>query len=108
MAAGAHSKRLLADAGFAILINPPRVQVLVTDPIEAHGSADSESTVPMAWDAAESFYFRPFGGGVLVGDGTEEAEFDPDDYDETADPEFREASRRRIREVLRLVNVLFG
>ena len=117
VAAGAHTGRLLAAAGVAVAMKPYRVQALVTEPLGASAPAGADSTsadgddttdessatvgsgdVPMTYDATGGFYFRPRGGGLLVGDGTEEAEFDPDDYDETADAEFCERSRERVRE----------
>jgi len=86
VAAGAHAKRLLADIGVPIPMKPYRVQALVTGPL------DGSERVPTCYDATESRYARPREGGLLVGDGTQEREFDPDDYDERADPEFERAS----------------
>ena len=91
VAVGAHTKRVLSDAGVAIPMKPYRVQALTTGPVAC---ADE---LPMAYDATERYYFRPHGEGLLVGDGTEKRELDPDDYDRTADPPFVEASRDRLR-----------
>jgi len=101
VAAGAHSKRLLADAGVAIPMKPYRVQALVTGSLPAV----ERDGVPITYDATGGFYLRPHEAadrrdGLLVGDGTEEREFDPDDYDADADPEFVAASRDRVRETL--------
>ncbi|ELZ20666.1 FAD dependent oxidoreductase [Halosimplex carlsbadense 2-9-1] len=86
VAAGAHTKRLLACVGVPIPMKPYRVQALVTGPV------DGSERVPTCYDASESRYARPREGGLLVGDGTQEREFDPDDYDESADPDFERAS----------------
>ncbi|WP_436927821.1 NAD(P)/FAD-dependent oxidoreductase [Halosimplex amylolyticum] len=86
VAAGAHTKRLLAGVGVPIPMKPYRVQALAT-----RAFADAE-TVPTCYDATEGRYARPLDGGLLVGDGTQEREFDPDDYDADADPAFERAS----------------
>ncbi|WP_436931080.1 NAD(P)/FAD-dependent oxidoreductase [Halosimplex halobium] len=86
VAAGPHTKRLLAGVDVPIPMKPYRVQALVTAPL------DGSERVPTCYDATESRYARPREGGLLVGDGTQEREFDPDDYDESADPEFERAS----------------
>ncbi|ELY60393.1 FAD dependent oxidoreductase [Natronococcus amylolyticus DSM 10524] len=79
VAAGAHTKRVLADAGVSIAMKPYRVQALV---------ADCELAEPMCYDATGEFYLRPHADGVLAGDGTEYVEADPDDYDRDASPGF--------------------
>jgi len=83
VAAGAHTARVLGDAGLPVALKPYRVQALATrpDPI-----ADD---VPMLYDATGGYYFRPRAGGLLVGNGTEPMERDPDDWDATADDWFR-------------------
>ncbi|MXV61003.1 FAD-dependent oxidoreductase [Natronorubrum sp. JWXQ-INN-674] len=85
--AGAHTKRLLADAGISIAMKPYRVQALVA-------SGDLED--PMCYDATDEFYLRPHPAGVLAGDGTERVEADPDDYDRDADPDFAEDLLERV------------
>ncbi|QLH82569.1 NAD(P)/FAD-dependent oxidoreductase [Halosimplex pelagicum] len=95
VAAGAHTKRLLADIDVAIPMKPYRVQALVTDPL------DGSERVPTCYDATGGRYARPRDDGLLVGDGTQEREFDPDDYDETADPEFERASIDWLEDVRR-------
>jgi glycine/D-amino acid oxidase-like deaminating enzyme len=81
VAAGAHTKRLLADAGYRIAMKPYRVQAL---------STRSGPGTPMLYDATAGFYLRPHGEGLLVGDGTEEVESNPDGWERDADPEFVE------------------
>jgi len=92
VAAGAHTKRMLAEAGADIAMKPYRVQALVTE------SVDVEA--PMTFDATELYYFRPREGGLLVGDGVETHEADPDAWDPDADTEFVETSVRRVREAV--------
>ncbi|MFC7139448.1 NAD(P)/FAD-dependent oxidoreductase [Halosimplex aquaticum] len=86
VAAGAHTKRLLAGVGVPIPMKPYRVQALATGPFDGAGA------VPTCYDATAGRYARPREGGLLVGDGTQEREFDPDDYDADADPAFERAS----------------
>ncbi|WP_435361278.1 NAD(P)/FAD-dependent oxidoreductase [Haloarchaeobius sp. DFWS5] len=80
VAAGAHTKRLLAGAGIAIAMKPYRVQAL---------TATDDRDVPMVYDATAGFYCRPHPTGLLAGDGTEEVEADPDDWNPDADDWFR-------------------
>ncbi|GAB7018347.1 NAD(P)/FAD-dependent oxidoreductase [Halostagnicola bangensis] len=87
VAAGAHTKRLLAEAGVSIAMKPYRVQALVA-------SGDFEE--PMCYDATDGFYLRPHADGILVGNGTEPTEADPDEYDQTASPQFVEDLRERV------------
>ncbi|WP_415380877.1 NAD(P)/FAD-dependent oxidoreductase [Halosimplex sp. TS25] len=86
VAAGAHTKRLLAGVDVPIPMKPYRVQALATGPF------DGAESVPTCYDATAGRYARPRTGGLLVGDGTQEREFDPDDYDADADPDFERAS----------------
>ncbi|WP_049926525.1 NAD(P)/FAD-dependent oxidoreductase [Halopiger goleimassiliensis] len=87
VAAGARTKRLLAEAGLEIAMKPYRVQALV---------ADGDLPEPMCYDASAGFYVRPHPDGVLAGDGTEEREADPDEYDRDANPGFPDDLRERI------------
>ncbi|MFC6797373.1 MULTISPECIES: FAD-binding oxidoreductase [unclassified Haladaptatus] len=87
---GVQTKKLLADAGIQIAMKPYRVQALTTE------KAAASDEIPMTYDATEGFYFRPRKGGLLVGDGTELFERDPDDYPEDADDEFVETNRQRV------------
>ncbi|MFB6117955.1 NAD(P)/FAD-dependent oxidoreductase [Halosegnis sp.] len=82
VAAGAHTRDIVAAVG-ALPVKPYRVQALVTDSVDL--------APPMLFDATNGFYLRPHGDGVLVGDGTQPVEQDPDDWDPEADTEFREA-----------------
>ncbi|MFU8869255.1 NAD(P)/FAD-dependent oxidoreductase [Natronococcus sp.] len=79
VAAGAHTKQVLADPGIPIAMKPYRVQALVVD---------CELAEPMCYDATGEFYLRPHPEGVLAGDGTEYVEADPDAYDRDASPGF--------------------
>ncbi len=88
VAAGAHTKQLLADAGISIAMKPYRVQALV-----ARGDIDE----PMCYDASGEFYLRPHPEGLLAGDGTEYVEADPDAYDREANPEFATGLLERVR-----------
>ena len=88
VAAGAHTKGVLADAGVPIAMKPYRVQALVAD-------ADLEE--PMVYDATDDFYVRPHPEGLLAGDGTETVEAEPDDYDRDASPGFAEDLLERVR-----------
>lgn len=85
VAAGAHTPEVLGPVA-QIPVKPYRVQALVTE------SADVRT--PMLFDASNSFYLRPHGEGLLVGNGTEPVEQDPDEYDREADESFREACVR--------------
>ncbi|QCS43820.1 FAD-binding oxidoreductase [Natrinema versiforme] len=87
VAAGAHTKALLADAGISLAMKPYRVQALV---------ADGDLAEPMCYDASGDFYLRPHADGFLAGDGTEEREADPDAYDRDADPTFADDLLERV------------
>ncbi|MCH7659682.1 MAG: FAD-binding oxidoreductase [Euryarchaeota archaeon] len=89
VAAGAHTKRLVEAAGYAIAMKPYRVQALVLD---------TEIETPMGYDATAGFYFRPHPEGLLVGDGTEAVESDPDDWDREANEGFVDSARERASE----------
>ncbi|PSP55700.1 sarcosine oxidase [Halobacteriales archaeon QS_1_67_19] len=91
VAAGAHTERLLAAAGVPVPLKPYRVQALT-----AGLAADRRAALPMLYDATGGYYFRPHPAGLLAGDGTEEVESDPDDWDRSADREFREIVRERL------------
>ncbi|MHC3438913.1 NAD(P)/FAD-dependent oxidoreductase [Natrialbaceae archaeon A-gly3] len=87
VAAGAHTKGVLADAGVPIAMKPYRVQALV---------ADGNLEEPMVYDATDDFYVRPHPDGLLAGDGTETVEADPDSYDREASPDFSEDLLERV------------
>ncbi|MFC7098229.1 NAD(P)/FAD-dependent oxidoreductase [Halobaculum marinum] len=79
VAAGAHTKRVLADAGIQIPLKPYRVQALVSDrPYDG----------PMWYDASAGVYARPHPAGLLAGDGTVPVEADPDEWERDADDWF--------------------
>lgn len=79
VAAGAHTRELLAEAGVQIPLKPYRVQALTGGP-----NYDG----PMCYDATEGFYFRPHPAGLLAGDGTEPIEADPNQWERAGDDWF--------------------
>lgn len=89
VAAGAHTKQLVEKAGYDLAMKPYRVQALVLD-------GDVET--PMGYDATAGVYFRPHPEGLLVGNGTEEVESDPDEWEREADEEFIESALKRASE----------
>jgi sarcosine oxidase subunit beta len=91
VAAGAHTKRLLAVAGIPVPLKPYRVQALT-----AGFDAERRGDLPMCYDATAGYYVRPHPEGLLAGDGTEEVESDPDDWTRDADREFCEVTRERL------------
>jgi sarcosine oxidase, subunit beta len=104
--AGVHTKRLLADAGHRIAMKPYRVQAL-TAAASALRRDESESATagdepPMVYDATAGFYLRPHPDGLLLGDGTEAVESDPDDWERGADSSFVESVLDRAGERLAL------
>ena len=88
IAAGAHTGRLLADAGFEVPVEPYRAQA-----VHVGGPA-----VPIFYDATDRYYARPGQQGIVAGDGAGPATLD--DWDETADEEtiadLRAAMERRL------------
>ncbi|KYH27725.1 D-amino acid dehydrogenase small subunit [Halalkalicoccus paucihalophilus] len=93
VAAGAHTKRVLEKAGRSIAMKPYRVQALVLD---------AAVETPMGYDASAGFYFRPHPDGLLVGDGTEDRESDPEGWDRASDAGFVASARERAGERLGL------
>ena len=79
VAAGAHTARLLDNAGLSLAMKPYRVQAFCSAPTPI------SKRVPMLYDATGGYYLRPRASGLFVGDGTEPVERDPDEYDRTAD-----------------------
>jgi sarcosine oxidase subunit beta len=63
-------------------VKPYRVQAAVTEPTPLAGRA------PQLYDATGGYYCRPRGASLLVGDGTEPVERDPDDWKRDADDWF--------------------
>ncbi|WP_353635179.1 FAD-dependent oxidoreductase [Halobacterium sp. NMX12-1] len=91
VAAGAHTARVLADAGVSVPLKPYRVQAL---------TAGFSGEIPTLYDATEGYYARPHPEGVLAGDGTEEVEADPEAYDRDGDDWFVDAMRERLADRL--------
>ena len=91
VAAGAHTRSLLAAVGVAVPVVPYRVQALV---------ADDAYDGPMTYDATADAYLRPHPDGLLAGDGTEPVPAAPDDYRREADDWFREDISTVLRERL--------
>lgn len=89
VAAGAHTKQVVEQAGHRLSMKPYRVQALVLD---------SEIETPMSYDATAGVYFRPHPDGLLVGDGTEEVESDPDQWEREADEWFVKSALERTKE----------
>jgi glycine/D-amino acid oxidase-like deaminating enzyme len=73
-------------------VKPYRVQALAAGPLDR--------PVPMLYDATGGYYLRPHDDGLLVGDGTEPVERDPDDWDADADDWFRRACATYQRRAL--------
>ncbi|WP_225333364.1 NAD(P)/FAD-dependent oxidoreductase [Halomicrobium urmianum] len=92
VAAGPATKGLVGEVGVEIPLKAYRAQALVTEPVRA--------TLPMAYDASRECYWRPRDGGLLVGDGTREA--DPDDWDPEADAAFEASALERLRDATTL------
>jgi len=90
VAAGAHTERLLGAAGVPVPLKPYRVQALTA------GFDSQRGSLPMVYDATEGYYLRPHPDGLLAGDGTEEVESDPDDWQRDADDAFVDATRERL------------
>jgi sarcosine oxidase subunit beta len=90
VAAGAHTKQVLAEAGVAIPLKPYRVQALTAD-------APGEG-LPTVYDATAGYYARPHPEGLLAGDGTEPVEAAPDGYDRDGDDWFVDAMDDRLRD----------
>lgn len=92
VAAGAHTKQVLAAADISIPLKPYRVQALTTEP--------TAIDVPMLFDATGGYYLRPHGDGLLVGDGTETVERSPDAWEREADEWFLEAVETHLKTAL--------
>ncbi|WP_416841373.1 NAD(P)/FAD-dependent oxidoreductase [Haloferax sp. DFSO52] len=81
IAAGPWTSRVAKLADIEVPVKPYRAQALVTTPVDFE--------IGTVYDAHEGVYFRSEqSGGLLVGDGTEEVESDPDAYTQTADFDF--------------------
>ena len=87
VAAGAHTAAVLEETGVSIPMKPYRVQALV---------ADATYYEPMCFDASVETYVRPHTDGILVGNGTERVESDPDDWNRSADDAFVESALESV------------
>ncbi len=84
IAAGAWSKRLLAEAGHPLPLTPYRTQAATLVPSEA-----VPGSTPSFDDLDTGIYARPEEQGrFLAGDGTEDVETDPERFPPGGDPEF--------------------
>lgn len=89
LAAGAWTPRLLADAGARVPLQCYRTQLM--------GLAMPSEEVPIVHDLVQHFYARPESeNSMLAGNGTQLRPFDPEDYNEKADPEFIEHTAERV------------
>ncbi|QCJ47554.1 FAD-binding oxidoreductase [Haloprofundus sp. MHR1] len=89
VAAGAHTKRVLADAGVSVPLKPYRVQAL---------TGRRRYDGPMVYDATAGVYLRPHPTGILAGDGTVPVEADPDEWNRDADDWFVDDIRLALDE----------
>ena len=87
VAAGVHSRALLAAAGHPIALKPYRAQALV---------AECDYDGPTVYDATDGSYLRPHSAGVLAGDGVEAIEADFDDWNPAPDDWFVEESTAAV------------
>lgn len=93
VACGAWSKRVLSEVGYPLPAAPFRTQACVARPAPLQGS------FPTLHDHDLNLYLRPAPfGRVLVGDGNENAEVDPDLASPEADPAFVERVTRDVRD----------
>ncbi|MFQ6013032.1 MAG: NAD(P)/FAD-dependent oxidoreductase [Thermoplasmata archaeon] len=79
LAMGAWTKPLLQAQGVELPLKGYRVQALVTAPLPGLPA------LPMLHEIPDGYYLRPEQAGLLVGDGTEHEEADPETYDREAD-----------------------
>ena len=80
ISAGPWSKRVCSLVDVELPAKPYRTQALVTDVVDFE-------VIPV-YDAHDQVYFRSESEGILGGDGTEEVEADPENYDESGDFDF--------------------
>jgi sarcosine oxidase, subunit beta len=92
VACGAWSKRVLSEAGYALPAAPFRAQACVARP------APLQASFPTLHDFDLNLYLRPAPfGRVLLGDGNENVEVDPDGARPEADPAFVDRVTRDTR-----------
>jgi sarcosine oxidase subunit beta len=90
VAGGAWTKPWLAAQGVPLPALAYRTQL-------ASLAMEGAAEVPIVHDLHHHFYARPESeGSFLAGDGTQLRPFDPDDYNEAADPEFVESIAERV------------
>jgi sarcosine oxidase, subunit beta len=90
VAGGAWTKGWLARHGVALPVQMYRTQLTS---LALPGGGD----LPIVHDLRHHFYTRPESDdSFLAGDGTQLRPFDPDDYNEAADPEFVESIAARV------------
>lgn len=90
VAGGAWTKPLLERNGVRLPMQCYRTQLASLALPGAEGS-------PIVHDLVQHFYARPESDtSILVGNGTQLRPFDPEDYDEAADPEFIESVAARV------------
>lgn len=90
VAGGAWTKGWLARQGVHLPVQMYRTQLAS---LQFPGGGD----LPVVHDLRHHFYTRPESGdGILAGDGTQLRPFDPDHYDEAADPEFIHSIAERV------------
>ncbi len=90
VAGGAWTAPLLARWGHPIAAKSYRTQ------LSSLGLPDA-TDLPMVHDLVQGFYTRPESdGSMLAGNGTQLRPFDPDHFDEAADPEFVESITSRM------------
>lgn len=95
VAAGAHSKRILAELGFHLPLAPFRAQAARWRP------RPLLAPFPTLHDLDLDLYLRPAPfGELLVGDGTGRTEEDPDRWEENAEAAFLEGMRAALGELL--------
>lgn len=92
-ATGAWTKQLLASAGIPLPLKPYRTQACVV-------RVPEPPAVPIVHDVTRGIYFRPeTGNNLLVGDGTELRESNPDTYKQESDFEFQRDAVEKLTAV---------
>jgi glycine/D-amino acid oxidase-like deaminating enzyme len=90
VAGGAWTKGHLARLGVRLPVQMYRTQL-------ASLAIPGGGELPIVHDLTRHFYTRPESeGSILAGDGTQLRPFDPDDYNEAADPEFVHSIAERV------------
>lgn len=90
VAGGAWTKGLLAKHGLRLPVQMYRTQLAS---LQMPGGGD----LPIVHDLTQHFYTRPESEtSILAGNGTQLRPFDPDDFNEAADPEFIHSIAERV------------